>query len=587
MIVCSSDVAVTQNNLLITQVDEKVDGFDKKNEDAWYLNSVVLNSANGKNSNYYGAAQPSNPKNGDLWFVYDTNGQVIDMLRYISDKWVSEVDLTTGQKMIEAALELAKRIDNDKLELKNAETLWKADISTASSSIMGSVNGIQSRVSNIENGSASVITQLSNQINLKVGKGDVISQINLEADSATIKSKAIVLAGDTTVTGTFAVPSAQITGKLTANQIAVTQLSALTADLGSVTAGNIRGVDIYGSKFRSSSGSDVMEITGSKLRFTNSSDQYVDMSATGFYGYNSGGSERFRADKSLVTSAALGTSNSNVYLAPDSNNEVRVVNVNSIPSDGAALSYAYRPIRALGYRSGPGANFYVGTDGEARFTSVGFNNEGEIVYRNARMNGLYSNFVDVNSSTGTHLYLRPTSSGEVRVTNTGTTDSYTYLRSSGLYSNFLDINTGTHIYLRPSSSGVARVTTSGSTSTYRPIQASSFDVSSSYTYKQDITEMKRSALDIVDELKVYEYRMKSDVEAGIYDLWRIGLIAEYSPQVSTDENMKIDTYKMQSLHWKATQELYSLVKGHEMTIGIQNNIIDDLTQRLEKLETKG
>lgn len=71
-------------------------------------------------------------------------------------------------------------------------------------------------------------------------------------------------------------------------------------------------------------------IEGGHIHLEQSNGQYLDVSPTGFYGYNSGGSVRFQADRSMVTSAALGTSNSNVYLAPDSSNEVRVVDVTSI-----------------------------------------------------------------------------------------------------------------------------------------------------------------------------------------------------------------------------------------------------------------
>src|SRR5690606_12838602 len=133
-------------------------------------------------------------------------------------------------------------------------------------------------------------------------------------------------------------------------------------------------------------------VNGADAEFVDvTNNRRVKISPDGIFGYNANDSERFRMDRLLVTSAALGTSNSNVYLAPDSTNEARIVDVSSIPSDGVAENYTYRPIRALGYRFGPGRNGYIGTDLEVRITSLGFVQEDDsVIYRNLRANGLYA-----------------------------------------------------------------------------------------------------------------------------------------------------------------------------------------------------
>lgn len=257
MIIGLGDINLTKNALSAAKAQGTADeALDKANEaiklhnSAWYLQSVALTSANGQNTNFYGAATPENPKEGDLWFVYNEDGNVINMLRYKNVQWVAEVDLSNAQSMLNQAEEIAKRMESNTSKFDslftNVTDLWANtdEQNGKMANIKASVDGLQTTVTDLSDSTSSQITQLSNQLDLKVSKGSVISQINLEAESATIKSKAIVLAGDTTVLGTFTVPAAQITGKLSANQIAVSQLSALTADLGNVTAGRLTGVEI-------------------------------------------------------------------------------------------------------------------------------------------------------------------------------------------------------------------------------------------------------------------------------------------------------------------------------------------------------
>src|SRR5699024_3625056 len=56
---------------------------------------------------------------------------------------------------------------------------------------------------NSDPASSSKITQLANNINLKVSKGDISNQININAQGVVIKGNKISLSGDTTVDGTF------------------------------------------------------------------------------------------------------------------------------------------------------------------------------------------------------------------------------------------------------------------------------------------------------------------------------------------------------------------------------------------------
>ncbi|MEK5108596.1 prophage endopeptidase tail family protein [Cytobacillus sp. FSL K6-0129] len=431
-----------------------------------------------------------------------------------------------------------------------------------------------------------------------------------------------------------------IIGTAQIDDLAVTAAKIASVNADKITVGALRGIDVYGAKFRSSDGLTNLEIIGGNVRLTQSNGQYVNVNPDGLFGYNSGGSQRFRVDKLLVTSAALGTSNSNVYLAPDANNEARVVDVNSIPSDGAAENYTYRPIRALGYRFKPGLHGYIGvdTDREVRITSLGLRqDDGTVVYRALRAAGIYADHISINNtSTGANLYARPATDGELRVTRVDTTDDYrpvrasgflgTYidrsthadgshiyvrpagdpgevrvtvrgttdtwrpLRASGFYGNHISINgntDGVHLYLRPSSNGEVRATVSGTTGTYVPMRASSFPTGSLAAFKQDIKEWTGSALDIINRSTIYEYRLKSEVETGVLRA-RQGLVIGDGYRIAPEliDGDGVEQYLMNSINMKGIQELDKRTLGHADDINwlkIENQY---LKQKIAKLEGK-
>lgn len=390
---------------------------------------------------------------------------------------------------------------------------------------------------------------------------------------------------------------------------------AATAD--GLVAETIIGQSIIGVNLSSVDESGYFHVNGSNAEFFDTNtNRSVTLSPSGLYGYNADGAVRFQADRLLVTSAALGTSNSNVYLAPDANNEARIVDVNSIPSDGVAENYSYRPIRAQGLRFGPGYNGYIGIDAgrELRITSSGFTqDDGSVVYRNLRAaviygsgfstnstnayigsddetrfvnkgyvdgssnNPIYRNvrgykgfFDGIGNNAGNNLYLGVNS--EVYVTSLGMTNNnpivWRPLRAEGFKGDYLEINpstNSTHIYARPSSDGSLKVTRTGTTDSFRPVEASAFDQSSSYTYKTDITGMNRSGRDVVDSLQVQEFYFNWDYEKSNP---QIGLIAEWSEQVASEDFKSINTSKLLMYVLKNTQE-----NNHEIRNTIYNSEI--------------
>lgn len=406
--------------------------------------------------------------------------------------WAS-IDLVPGKIELETG-KLEEKINGD-------ISLLRSQIKLVPEQITLKVEELREWTDGELRSASSTIDMLSDEIDMKVDVDGVVSSINLTKEGVKISGDKIWLTGKT---------------KIDDAVIKAAHIHSLDAD--KINAGKIRGIDIIGSRFYSETSADFMEIAGGKILLESSRGRRVEISPDGIFGYNSNDSQRFRADKLLVTSAALGTSNSNVYLAPDSTNEVRVVDVESIPSNGVASSYSYRPIRTLGVRFRPSGHGYMGVDLDLRVTSPGFvRDNGSIVYRAVRASGYKGAYVE-HAGSGMHLYLRPQRDGE------------------------------------------ARVTARGTTSTYKPIRASAFRQASSIEYKTNIEPYNEKALGVIDSLSVVRYDLKDDIKNNVTDNKQLGFIAELSESIATNEKDAIDLYKLSAFHTKAIQELYTLYK---------------------------
>jgi hypothetical protein len=235
------------------------------------------------------------------------------------------------------------------------------------------------------------------------------------------------------------------------------------------------------------------------------------------------------------------------------------------------------PVRADGFYgdyidNNNGTHVYIRptTSGEARITRTGTTT----TFQPVRADGYFGDYVDVNA--GTNLYLRPLSAGQVRFTSTGSTTNYVEGRALGYFGNYLDINGatgGTHVYIRPASGGEVKATVTGDTVTYVPVRASSFPTGSMAEYKQDIVPWEESALDLILASTIYEYRLKSEVAAG-KDRLRQGLVigAEYNTPKGVIDGDGVEQYLMNSWSWRGMQEMYerfdTRIKELESKLGV-------------------
>ncbi|MCT3349677.1 hypothetical protein EFP34_03750 [Lacticaseibacillus paracasei] len=101
----------------------------------------------------------------------------------------------------------------------------------------------------VQSGTDSQITQLQDAINLRVSKGDVLSQINLEANRTLIQSGKLVLDAPTVVfTGSAFIPSAAIASlsadKITTGTLNAANLNVINLNASAIVTGTISGPNL-------------------------------------------------------------------------------------------------------------------------------------------------------------------------------------------------------------------------------------------------------------------------------------------------------------------------------------------------------
>ena len=111
--------------------------------------------------------------------------------------------------------------------------------SSLTSKIQQNANSVTSIIANLSDvdkakKNYSAISQMQDDINLRVAKGDVISQINLDKTGATIDGKLLHVTGDTVIEKNVIAKGMIQAGAVTADKLDVSSLSAITATIGTL-----------------------------------------------------------------------------------------------------------------------------------------------------------------------------------------------------------------------------------------------------------------------------------------------------------------------------------------------------------------
>ncbi|MEK4825118.1 gp58-like family protein [Niallia sp. FSL W8-0951] len=484
----------------------------------------------------------------------------------------------------------------------------------------------------------SQITQLSDAINLRVTKNDIINQINIDTSGVLIQGKKLVLDGNVTVNGTFKVGNANITsidaGKITAGTLDAAKVSVVNLNASNIKTGTLSGVTI-----RSVSGGDTTEIKGGNVSSTGTFTRTFGTSSTATYistfdSYNgvvrvgitskksngvervdsAGGRATMLTDKGITTQRAIhsGSSDKNGarfidFFADEtltsgvqglgmhifSGQSMRIEATQGITLTRAGNSdnvlFVDGDMRArqalvntIQYNNDfSGVNIYIkpSATGEVRFTAANTTEN----YVDIRARQVFSNTLQNNSGVdGGNMYIKPAGSGELRVTRENTTDTYLDFRTRQVFANTIQYNnlvSGINIYIKPSATGEVRATAANTTDSYVPVRASGFPTASLAKYKQDIRPHTDSALDVINSATIYDYRLRSEVEVG-KDRIRTGLVIgeNYNTPSCVIDGDGVEQYMMSSLAWLGIQELDKKYKALE----VENFVLKRRVEELEK-----
>lgn len=248
-------------------------------------------SANGKNANYYGQAQPINPMEGDLWYKDLGNGET-DMYQYHAGNWIlitSTRDLHNVEKQVKqaqddfntawnkavaadsSAAKAQQRADDVGKQLQSAQSDFDSKLSAASASASAAADkamqvanaaqdDVNEQIKELNAYKTATNTTISNNKaiadqNLNsykdtvgktyVAKGTVISNVNTEANASifSTSNKLYMDATTTVFSGKAFIPDAAIinltASKLTAGTIDASEISVINLDASNINTGTL------------------------------------------------------------------------------------------------------------------------------------------------------------------------------------------------------------------------------------------------------------------------------------------------------------------------------------------------------------
>jgi phage minor structural protein len=263
------------DDFLGSSITSTVNDLSKSVGTAERIANYAAVSANGKNANYYGQAQPINPLEGDLWYKDLGNGET-DMYQYHAGNWIlitSTRDLHNVEKQVKqaqddfttawnksvaadsSAAKAQQRADDVGKQLQNAQSDFDSKLSAASASASAANDKAMQAANAAQNDVDEQIKELNAYKDTVgktyVAKGTVISNVNLEADASifSTSNKLYMDAATTVFSGKAFIPDAAIinltaskltAGTIDASKISVVNLNASNINTGTLNAGLIK-----------------------------------------------------------------------------------------------------------------------------------------------------------------------------------------------------------------------------------------------------------------------------------------------------------------------------------------------------------
>ncbi|UYL94199.1 tail fiber protein [Geobacillus phage vB_GthS_PT9.1] len=512
---------------------------------------------------------------------------------------ITEIPGNTGQARIEFWGVDPKTtkiyIRRFKLERGNRATDW----TPAPEDVDAQISGLNTRVSIAE----SSITQLADEIELRVEKNGVISAINQTAEQIKIQASKVDLSGYVTFTNLSTPGQTTIDGgnikanSVTANKLNVSSLSAISANLGTVTAGTITGVTINGSTINSQL--DARNYTTIANNRIHSEGEWNDTvyglgNMYGIFDVNNGNislevgqvlngtrqtSQAVKIDFTMLGMVIKSGTSNGFYI-----NNIGAISWGDWYDSGNARGAIYPDYGPDAYNTprwgvmveAPYVNItQIIAEGNARQVAIRERDNNNKQWHIEVNNG---DFFISETNVATRLTL--TTGGGLLINWMNATGDINFSNYTGRL-----VNDGGYGYLQTTGNEY-RVTKYKST-TYIPIRAASFPTGSLAEYKQDIHVWEESALEKIRNTTIYEYKLKSEVEQG-KDRWRQGLVIGdgYNTPEGVIDGDGVEQYLMNAWSWKAIQELDSKQMNHEDRISWLELENQYLKQKVSQLETR-
>lgn len=234
--------------------------------------------ANSKNKNYYSTTKPPIADEGDNLFLNLGNGE-FEYWVWHNHQW-EFVQSTQDLRNVEQNVKQAQQgLNEAKANIEKNKNEANEAITTINQTITGLTTKVNDSVNHSE------LEQLSNQINLKVSKDDILGQINIAAGTTLIQNKKLYFDADSTVfSGKAFIPDAAITNisadKITAGTLDAGKINVININADNIVAGTISGKNVN------------MNLTTGDIRFTagrfhNSDDTFdINIDENYFYSEN-------------------------------------------------------------------------------------------------------------------------------------------------------------------------------------------------------------------------------------------------------------------------------------------------------------
>lgn len=442
----------------------------------------------------------------------------------------------------------------------------------------------------------SKITQLDSSIDLRVTKGDVTAQINVEAGVTLISNKKLLLDADTYIMGiTFANDVKAKSLEAVYADIVTLKTKVLTAD--AITSTMLKSDTALVDKIFATD-ANVNRLTA-KTAFINSV-KAIDIAADRITAgtLNAALVNIINLNANSITTGTVSGANSSWNLNSGLMNFTN-------PSTGDVLEFTQGRIRfqngaqerLLNYNAeGLQIKAGVANTGTSKNTSLWLIGEGSGSYA-------YIQFVENNTAAtnqrleaeGGSIRVLTAPGGKFEVRTNGTRALNEILSSAsqvtGVSGAFMRMTPGSieterygnrSLKLMPTGTGKVEVTDG---TYWWNVKAKEFETVSSRKLKTNIEDFEGNALSIINDLNIVTYNMKQELEQGI-NIKKIGLISEDSPSVASSGGLSIDMYKLNVLTAKAVQELDQKVIAIANVTDASNSLANQALSETQKLKAK-